>query len=57
MSYINLRVLCNIVLNVHIPTEDIDDVIRDRFYEELEQVFDQLPKYDTKTFYEISMQR
>jgi hypothetical protein len=29
-----------IVLNVHAPTEDKSDDIKDRFYEELEQVFD-----------------
>jgi hypothetical protein len=33
------------VLNVHAPTEDKIDDIKDRFYEELEQVFDKLPKY------------
>jgi hypothetical protein len=32
------------VLNVHAPTEDKID-IKDRFYEEVEQVFDKLPKY------------
>jgi hypothetical protein len=42
MSYINLKSRwCDIVLNVHAPTEDKDDDIKDRFYEELEQVFDQ----------------
>jgi hypothetical protein len=40
---------CNIiVLNVHAPTEDKIDDIKDRFYEELEQVFDKLPKYHMK---------
>jgi hypothetical protein len=34
-----------IVLNVHAPAEDEDDDIKDRFYEELEQVFDQFPRY------------
>jgi hypothetical protein len=37
-----------IVLNVHAPTEDKDDVIKDSFYEELEEVFDQFPWYHTK---------
>jgi exonuclease III len=37
-----------IVLNVHAPTEDKDDVIKDKFYEELEQVFGQLPRYHMK---------
>jgi hypothetical protein len=33
------------VLNVHAPTADKIDDIKDRFYEELGQVFDKLPKY------------
>jgi hypothetical protein len=33
------------VLNVHAPTEDKTDYIRDRFSEELEQVFDKFPRY------------
>jgi endonuclease/exonuclease/phosphatase family metal-dependent hydrolase len=47
MSYIILRGhWCNIiVLNVHAPTEYKIDDIKDRFYEELEQVFDNFPKY------------
>jgi hypothetical protein len=47
MSYITLKgCWCDIiVLNVHAPTEDKDDDIKDRFYEELEQVFDQFPRY------------
>jgi hypothetical protein len=32
---------------VHVPTEDKDD-IKDSFYEELEQVFDQFPRYHMK---------
>jgi exonuclease III len=40
---------CNIiVLNVHAPTEDKVDDIKDRFYEELEQVFDKFLKYHMK---------
>jgi hypothetical protein len=40
MSYIILRGRwCNIiVLNVHAPTEEKIDDIKDRFYEELQQV-------------------
>jgi hypothetical protein len=46
MSYIILRGRwCNIiVLNVHDHTEDKIGYIKDRFYEELEQVFDKFPK-------------
>jgi hypothetical protein len=33
---------------VHAPTEDKDDNIKDSFYEELEEVFDQFPRYHTK---------
>jgi exonuclease III len=34
-----------IVLNVRAPTEDKDDVTKDSFYEQLEEVFDQFPRY------------
>jgi hypothetical protein len=34
---------------VHAPIEDKDDDIKDSFYEELEQVFDQFPRYHMKT--------
>jgi hypothetical protein len=37
-----------IVLNVDAPTEDKTDDVKDRFYEELEQVFDKFPKYHMK---------
>jgi hypothetical protein len=45
VSYITLKGhWCDIILlNVHAPTEDKDDDIKDSFYEELEQVFDQFP--------------
>jgi hypothetical protein len=36
------------VLNVYAPTEDKIDDIKDRFYEELEQVFDKFPRYHMK---------
>jgi hypothetical protein len=36
------------VLNVHVSTEDKIDDIKDRFYEELEQVFDKFPRYHMK---------
>ena len=32
-----------IVLNVHAPSEDKDDDIKDSFYEEIERLFDKLP--------------
>jgi hypothetical protein len=54
MSYITLRGRwCDIiVLNVHAPTEDKRDDIKDRLYEELEGVFDQFPKYHMKILLE-----
>jgi hypothetical protein len=50
MSYIILRgSWFNItVLNVHAPTGDKIHDIKDRFYEELEQVFDKFPRYHMK---------
>jgi hypothetical protein len=50
MAYITLRGRwCDIiVLNVHVPTEDTVDDINDRFYEELEHIFDKFPKYHRK---------
>jgi exonuclease III len=50
MSYIMLRgCWCDIiVLIVHAPTEEKTDDIKDRFYDELEQVFDKFPKYPMK---------
>jgi exonuclease III len=40
---------CNIiVLNVHVPTEEKSDDSKDSFYEELEQVFYNFPKYHMK---------
>jgi hypothetical protein len=34
-----------IVLNVHAPTEDKTDDVKDSFNEELERIFDKFPKY------------
>jgi hypothetical protein len=49
MSYINLKIRwCDIVLDVNAPTEDKDDDIKDKFYEGLEQVFDQFPRCHMK---------
>jgi hypothetical protein len=51
MPYIILRgCRCHIiVLNIHAPTEDKTDDVKDSFYEELERVFDKFPKYHMKT--------
>jgi hypothetical protein len=47
ISYITLRGRwCDIVLNVHVPTEDKIDDMKDSSYEELESVFDKFPKYN-----------
>jgi hypothetical protein len=50
-SYIILRGRwCNvIVLNAQTPCEDKSGDVKDSFYVELGRVFDQTPKYDTKT--------
>jgi exonuclease III len=50
MSYVTLkgRWFDIIVLNVHAPTEDKDDVTKDSFYKELEEVFDHFPRYHMK---------
>jgi hypothetical protein len=46
MSYITLKGhWCDIVLNVHAPTEDKDDDMKDSMNGELEEVFDQFPRY------------
>jgi hypothetical protein len=45
LSYIILRgCWCYIiVMNVHAPTEDKTDDVKDSFYEEMEHVFDKFP--------------
>jgi hypothetical protein len=50
MLYIILRGRwCHIiVLNVHAPTEDKTDDVKDSFNEELERLFDKFPKYHIK---------
>jgi hypothetical protein len=50
MSYIILRGrwFHIIVLNVHSPTEDKTDDVKDSFYEEVERMFDKFPKYHMK---------
>ena len=50
MPYIVLRCCwCNIIaLNVHAPSEEKSDDSKDRFCEEMEQVFGHFPKYNMK---------
>jgi hypothetical protein len=50
MPYIIIRGhWCHIiVLNIHAPTEDKADDVKDSFYEELECVFYEFPKYHMK---------
>jgi exonuclease III len=50
MSYVILRGRwCDIIiLNVHAPTEDKINDIKERIYEELEHVFGKFPKYHMK---------
>jgi len=44
-SYIVLRDRwCNIVWNVHVPSEVKSDYSKDSFYEKLQQVFEHFPK-------------
>jgi hypothetical protein len=51
MSYITMKGhLCDTVQSVHVPTEDKGDVIKDSCYKELEQVFNQFPRYHMKIF-------
>jgi hypothetical protein len=44
-----------IVLNVHAPTEDKVNDVKDSFYEDLGHVFDKFPKYHIKVLLGISM--
>ena len=37
-----------IVVNVHAPSEEKSEEVKDSFYEELEELFDQFPKYYMK---------
>jgi hypothetical protein len=47
MPYITLRGRCFhiIILNVHAPTEDKTDDVKDSFHEELERIFHKFPKH------------
>jgi hypothetical protein len=57
-SYIILRGRCChiIVLNVHAPTKDKSDDVKDSFYEELERVFGKFPKYHMKILLDFNAQ-
>jgi hypothetical protein len=57
MSFMMLRGRwCHIiVLNIHAPTEDKSDDVKNSSYEELERVFDKLPKYRMKICSGISV--
>jgi hypothetical protein len=48
MSYIMVRGCWSDVPNVCTPTGDKTDDVKDSFYEELEHVFNQFPKYHVK---------
>jgi len=50
LLYIGLRGrwLHIILVNVHAPSEEKSEELKDCFYEELEEVFDQFPKYHMK---------
>ena len=37
-----------IIINVHSPTEDKNDKVKHKFYNELESMFDKLARYHTK---------
>ena len=39
-----------IVVNIHAPSEGKSEEVKDRFYDALEEVFDQFPKYYMKIF-------
>jgi hypothetical protein len=52
----NSVVWCDIiVLNVHVPTGDKIDDIKDRFYKDLEHVFDKFPKYHMKILLDFNV--
>ncbi|PSN58148.1 Craniofacial development protein 2 [Blattella germanica] len=36
------------ILNVHAPTEEKEDEIKDEFYEKISKIYDKIPKNDTK---------
>jgi hypothetical protein len=51
ISYIILRGRwCHIILNVHAPTEDKSDDVKDSFCEKLERVCDKFPKGQVNIF-------
>jgi hypothetical protein len=44
-----------VVLNVHAPTKDKTDDVKDSFYEELERVFDKFTKYHRKILLDFNV--
>jgi hypothetical protein len=58
MFYITRGRCCDdIVMNVHAPTQDKREDMKDSFYEEQKRVLDQFPTHDMTICYEISMQK
>jgi hypothetical protein len=59
MSYIILRGrwFYIIFLNVHVPTKDKTDYVKNSFYEELEPIFNKFPKYYMKLLLENLMSK
>jgi hypothetical protein len=57
ISYIIPRGLCchNIVLRIHVRTEDKTDDVKDSFCEELERVFDKFVKYHMKILLDFNV--
>ena len=59
LSYIMLRGrwLHIILVNVHAPSDEKSEELKDSFYEELEEVFDHFPKYHMKILLGDLMQK
>jgi hypothetical protein len=45
VSFIHIHCSLIAACNIHAPTEDEIDYVKDSFYKELESVFNKLPKY------------
>jgi len=46
-----------ILVNVHAPSDEKSEELKDSFYEELEEVFDHFPKYHMKILLGDLMQK